>query len=187
MDPRFRVSLITRTPEPNRVIWCGMHQESQTITLGNSDKLAIVDSCLSLRLQAYTWNLSSLGYCYRIRKSSEHRQMIYLHREVMSSFGDLPKTALVDHINNNRLDNRAANLRLASKSENMCNRGPTSSSKSGYKGVYEHKPSRKWRAYIKKDYKQVYLGVFNTKEEAAIAYNRAALELHGKFAFLNPV
>lgn len=164
-----------------------MHEGSKTLTLCNSDKVAIIDSCFFASVQEYRWNLSNLGYCYRMEKGSKRGRMIYLHREIMSLIGNLPKTALIDHVNSNRLDNRAVNLRIASQSENMCNRGPTSRNKSGYKGVYEHKSSRKWRAYIKKDYKQVYLGVFDTKEEAAIAYNNAALELHGQFAYLNPV
>lgn len=186
-DPRFRVEVLNATLQPQTTIWAAMHQKTAMLMLGNSNKFAIVDSCLLPSLQIHKWNLNNLGYCYRVNHSSKHQQMIYLHREVMALLGNVPKQALVDHVNHDRLDNRAINLRLASKSENMCNRGATAGSKSGYKGVYEHKASRKWRAYIKKDYKQKYLGVFDTKEEAALAYNRAALELHGQFAYLNPV
>ena len=62
--------------------------------------------------------------------------------------------------------------------------------KSGYKGVYEcFTPSKKgmWKALITKNYVSHKLGYFTTKEEAALAYNKAAVELHGEFARLNVI
>jgi hypothetical protein len=57
---------------------------------------------------------------------------------------------------------------------------------SGFKGVSAAR-SGKWRAYIKKNGKQICLGVFLTKEQAAFSYNNAAREIHGDFASLNIV
>jgi hypothetical protein len=54
---------------------------------------------------------------------------------------------------------------------------------SGYRGVAMSRD--KWRAYIHVDREQVYLGRFATKEEAALAYDRAALRLFGPNAHVN--
>lgn len=68
---------------------------------------------------------------------------------------------LIDHINRDRLDNRIENLREATKSENMLN-----STHSEKGGVCFDSFRGKWKAYIKKEGKQIFLGRFNTKEEA---------------------
>ena len=88
----------------------------------------------------------------------------------------------IDHINENPSDNRWNNLREATKSQNMMNISKIISNTSGYKGVGFHKKRKKWRAYIKADGKFYHLGLFETKEEAADAYQNAAKKLHGLFA-----
>ena len=152
------------------------------LSLFNSAKCSIVDESLLQNLQEYSWQLFPCGYCARV---SDERRIIYLHRQVAETFYGPTLKRCVDHVNGNTLDNRIANLRQASQSENMCNRGMTKSNTSGYKGVYFHAQTGKWRAYVKKDYKQYYLGLYPTKEEAAIAYDHAAKLLHGDFAQLN--
>lgn len=92
---------------------------------------------------------------------------------------------LVDHKNGDTSDNRFTNLRSASNSENLWNRGATRANTSGFKGVTATKRlGRMWRATIKNGGKQRHLGYFKTKEEAADAYAKAAAELHGDFARL---
>lgn len=93
----------------------------------------------------------------------------------------------VDHANGNGLDNRRINLRPATRSQNGANRPPPSNNTSGYKGVYWSRPMRKWRACIGVDDRKVYLGYFTDPVDAARAYNRAALEIFGEYAWLNPV
>jgi hypothetical protein len=93
----------------------------------------------------------------------------------------------VDHINMDTLDNRRCNLRIATKGQNMRNRGPTARSTSGYKGVHWSKSANKWVAEIQMNGKKKYLGVFASADEAALAYNKAAIQLHGEFARLNKV
>ena len=88
-----------------------------------------------------------------------------------------------DHINRQPWDNRRSNLRDCSISQNNINQSIRKDNTSGYKGV---SPLRgKWQASLQHGGYQRYLGVFITKEEAALAYNKAALELFGDFAYLN--
>ena len=65
---------------------------------------------------------------------------------------------------------------------NKCKK-PTNTT--GYKGVYRHKGTRKWRAQISTNNRAMHLGSFTTKEQAALAYNVAAFKYYGEFAKLN--
>lgn len=94
--------------------------------------------------------------------------------------GEWPK-AMIDHCNGEPADNRWENLREASRSENGANRGPQANSKSGIKGVCWHKRNQKWYAQITENGCVRYLGEFDTKEEAAAAYQSRAIEVHGQF------
>lgn len=93
----------------------------------------------------------------------------------------------VDHIDQNKLNNRIENLRAATKSQNEANTGKRSTNTSGYKGVYWLKNANKWRAKIDHNKKQIHIGLFTDKNAAAIAYNQKATELFGEHAFLNEV
>lgn len=88
----------------------------------------------------------------------------------------------IDHINGLVNDNRIANIRIATISENRCNSRRRKDNKSGYKGVDFHKSSGKFRARIQVRGKAKSLGRFYTAEEAYAARCKAALELHGEFA-----
>lgn len=108
---------------------------------------------------------------------------VRMHRQILSlSTGDRTQ---VDHINHDTLDNRRENLRIASNAENGRNRRAHRDGTSGFKGVTFHKLRGKWMAAIKHAGKSLYLGLFLTREEAAIAYNEAALKYYGEFALLN--
>lgn len=95
--------------------------------------------------------------------------------------GLIPEGMMIDHINNDPLDNRICNLRLASRSENMRNRGAQSNNTTGVKGVSFHKASGKYMASICIDGKQIYLGL-GSLEECAALYAKAANKHHGEFA-----
>ena len=99
--------------------------------------------------------------------------------------GWLPKE--IDHINRDKTDNRIANLRPATSSQNKGNIGLLASNQSGYRGVSLNRRSQKWHAQIKINGKQTYLGRFDLPEDAAVAYNNAAIAHFGKFAHLNEV
>lgn len=91
----------------------------------------------------------------------------------------------IDHINGEAADNRLCNLRIATRSQNNGNTRLPSHNTSGYKGVSFYKQTNRWQAYIKKDGQRYHLGFFATAEEAAAAYDRAAVEFFGEFAKTN--
>ncbi|MGK6932818.1 HNH endonuclease [Escherichia coli] len=78
--------------------------------------------------------------------------------------GSLPKSD-IDHINLVRDDNRIANLRLATRSQNIQNVNKKANNKSGYKGVSWDKKSRKWRAQIVINKRKVNLGFTMTQRK----------------------
>ncbi len=91
-----------------------------------------------------------------------------------------------DHINTDSLDNRRANLRLATHSQNSCNsRRDKSKTLSRFRGVSFSKRKGKWFAAIRINGKKTWLGYFNDEEDAARAYDHAARKYHGEFAMLN--
>lgn len=91
--------------------------------------------------------------------------------------------ALTDHIDGNGLNNQRYNLRTATVSQNLMNRGRPANNTSGFKGVSRQRD--KWVAGIKADGVHQRRGGFSTPEQAARAYDAMAVELHGEFARLN--
>lgn len=110
----------------------------------------------------------------------KHGQYIKMHRLIMNVSNDL----VIDHINQNPLDNRKSNLRICSQKENMRNRKQNKENKVGVKGVYQIK-NGSYCAQIGKDGLPYYLGLYKTIKEAADAYDLKAKELFGEFAYLN--
>ncbi len=125
------------------------------------------------------WHTSKNGYV----TSCVNGVQTYLHRLIMNP----PYDKFVDHIDGNPLNNQKSNLRICDCSENNRNQIKNSRNTSGYKGVFLRCDKNKWCAKIKIRQKQINLGSFNTKEEAAIAYNQAAIKYHGEFALLNKI
>lgn len=98
--------------------------------------------------------------------------------------GSWPKQH-IDHIDHDKLNNRYSNLRQCSHNDNQHNQPKRRNNKSGFKGVCWMKSNRKWHAQICTNSKVKSLGFFTEKEDAARAYDIAALELHGEFAYTN--
>jgi hypothetical protein len=115
------------------------------------------------------------------RTGPDRRCALGMHRLIMAA----PVGTDVDHISGDTLDNRRANLRLASTAENKANGGRYACNQSGYKGVYFHKRWRYWQAQIRHDGLCYTLGNFEDALSAARAYDEAARRLHGPFARLN--
>lgn len=86
---------------------------------------------------------------------------------------------LLDHIDGNRVNNRWSNLRFATPLENSRNAGLPKDNTSGYRGVVQSRG--RWKAQIKFNGRSKHLGVFDTKEEAALAYETAAKDHFGEF------
>lgn len=100
--------------------------------------------------------------------------------------GEWPKTKtfMIDHKDGNKTNDAWDNLRLSTRSQNGCNRGPQRNNSSGYKGVRKCNDKRKkpFHAQITIDGKNISLGYFSSALEGFYAYRRAARRLHGKFA-----
>ena len=98
-----------------------------------------------------------------------------VHRLVALTFIANPDNKpCVDHIDGNRTNNNVNNLRWVTNSENQMNR-------KGTKGYYYNKKAKKWHAQIKLHGKNIYIGCFNTEEDARNAYDEKAAELFGKY------
>lgn len=144
-------------------------------------KIALVDDEDFENINQHKWHVSRGGYVVRSTpRILGKQQSIYLHKFILTSPNE------VDHINHNTLDNRRANLRIATRSQNMANTRPRPGT-SKYKGVYWHKRDMQWCAQLRVNYKTVYWKRFNSEKEAAIAYNKAALWYFGEFAVMNEV
>ena len=111
-------------------------------------------------------------------RASGRRSLLGLHNFITG----LP---FVDHMNGDGLDNRRANLRSATKSQNAMNSRRRSDNTSGFKGVSLTTSTGRWRALIVIGGRRRHLGYFEHAADAARAYDRAALDLFGDFARLN--
>ena len=117
---------------------------------------------------------------YRVGPSSDW--VLILHQLIMS----FPVDGVIDHINQNGLDNRKINLRVISSIENARNKTYSRKPKSGFVGVVKNASIKKpWKVYITHFKKSIYLGAFEDKNEAAREFDKKALELRGEFAVLN--
>lgn len=106
----------------------------------------------------------------------------YLHRFIMKA----KKGQMIDHISRDGLDNRRCNLRFCTRSQNNRNSSIRKDNSSGYKGVSFDRDRKKcWVAKICFNGVEYWLGSFYSKIEAAFAYDAKAIELFGRFAWLN--
>lgn len=156
-----------------------------TTRAGNSHTVKVDEQDLHL-LTNHKWCFSQVGRTHYAKRGCNGR-FIYLHREIMKPDSGLS----VDHINGDGLDNRRSNLRIVTHAQNMQNRRTQKNNKSGFIGVSMLKSGKKrvkkYIADIRTNGKSIRLGYFLTPHEAAIAYNKKALELFGQFAKLNPI
>lgn len=155
-------------------------------------KYALVDNEDFESLNQFKWFYADgegnrQGYAVRsvYQGKNSNPKTIKMHRVILKV---KLATEFCDHINNDKLDNRKSNLRIATRSQNGINRLKffTQRMTSIYKGVYYDKSGKgRWRALIRKNNKNINIGSFKTEKEAASAYNNLAKKHFGDFAFLN--
>jgi hypothetical protein len=148
--------------------------------------LFIIDAEDWLRISRFKWYVSSDGGTRMYVYTYVDKKKIYLHRMILEA----PDDQRVDHRNGNPLDNRKANLRLATHQQNMFNCGKRSTYKgkptaSTFKGVTWDRSCERYKAQIVKDGVNHNLGYFDDPREAALVYDHAALEMFGEFAWTN--
>ncbi|MBT0780574.1 AP2/ERF family transcription factor [Paracoccus sp. pheM1] len=132
-------------------------------------------------------NRNSDGYCITAFTNPENgRRAAYLAHRVAWVFitGREPEK-FIDHINGDRADNRASNLREATDQENKFNRRWKRPGSSQYRGVHRHSKNGRWIAQIRSDGRAIHLGSFTSEIEAAKARDSAAIALRGEYASLN--
>ena len=150
---------------------------------GMSDLYALVDDEFYPYLSQFRWHAKPGGYTTYVRRS-EHSKKIYMHWDV----GRLVGLELRDHISRDGLDNRLANLRPATHSQNMANRRKQKNNTSGFRGtIAATNAPGKFDGRIKFHRRNLHLGRYSTAVEAGYAYNVAARLLFGEFADLNPI
>jgi hypothetical protein len=149
-------------------------------------KFAVVDANDYEMLLQWKWYAEVNGhvwYAFRCEKSEGEKRnhKVFMHRVILNAFPQIE----VDHIDGDGLNNSRSNLRACTHQQNSMNRRVGKGNSSGYKGVSWHKSTRKWVATIRFRGKHMHLGLFDSIESAAMAYNVAANELFGDFARLN--
>lgn len=127
------------------------------------------------------WKWSSNGRSGYAKRGSGGRSL-FMHRVIVGG----PTSLEIDHINGDKIDNRRENLRLCTRSENACNRGSPLKRNAGLpKGVCPADKRGRFVAKICVGKRAVRIGTFDSPEEAARAYDAAAIIYHGEFACLN--
>ena len=148
------------------------------IMLSNGGACRVSDEDFD-RLSQFKWMRDKAGYARRCERSNGRARYFFMHREVIGA----PPRVHVDHVDGDTLNNCRDNLRFCTSSQNQANRKRLSrNSRSNYRGVVFNKRCAKWQAQIKVLGRNIYLGVFHSEEDAAKAYDAAAIQHFGEFA-----
>lgn len=140
---------------------------------------ALIDAADEHLVDGHRWHLHTNGYASTRVRIDGRGARIYMHRLILNPAAGVE----VDHVNRDKLDNRRDNLRAAPRRLNAVNQGLLPTNTSGYRGV--SRSGNRWRAYIVIGGRQHHLGHYPAAEQAAGAYDVAALAAWGLFAVLN--
>lgn len=147
---------------------------------------AIVDAADYPLVAQYNWFVRRDPRCrdlvYALRRFTDAgRERGQMMHKLITGF------SLTDHIDHDGLNNRRSNLRAATPSQNNMNQRPSGRGGSKYKGVSWDKRNLRWRALIRLNGRNIELGRYRDEHAAGEAYNAAARELFGEFAYLNVI
>lgn len=147
-------------------------------------KIALVDDEDFDRVNQFKWcaaatSSSRTWYAMRGDYTGSKPRTIYLHRFIL----DAPSDMDVDHINHNGLDCRRENMRLATTSQNCCNRRKNVGSKFRFKGIQARR--NRFAVRVPFDGRLVHFRTYATQEEAARIYDAVVARLRGEFAHTN--
>ncbi len=148
----------------------------------------MVDDADFEMINKFNWYLKSpkanFNYAARTYLSDGKRKLVFMHRMILNV---TDRSLDIDHKDGNGLNNQRDNIRIATRSENNRNRKAKYNSTSQYVGVSKAKDGR-WAAQIKPEGKNpIGLGWYINEIDAALAYNKAAIKIHGEFAKLNKI
>jgi len=177
-----RVSALTKQPV-REVIMANSDTANSSLEL--QDKTFVLAKCgtrIQISPEDYElvcgrkWHVQILKSGHSYAYSANGSSPIAMHRFILGA----TKGKIVDHVDNNGLNNSRNNIRLGTQAENMANRGADKRNKLGIKGV--SKSGSRFRSAITPNGKQIMLGTFDTEAEAHAAYLGAAKILWGEFS-----
>lgn len=139
-------------------------------------------------LSRFNWHVKKTRWTNYAARNTERdkitrkQKSIKMHREIL---GIVDSNIDGDHIDFNGFNNQRNNLRVSTEAQNACHTRSRVGSTSKFKGVCWREMDKKWYAQISINKKVIHIGRYDSQEEAARAYDRKAIELHGEFAVLN--
>lgn len=169
-----------------RILQRTRHDENEIVThegyseiiiydIGNNEKCRVkIDTDKIKDIIHIKWHIDKNGYIAGL----ENGKQVKLHRKIMKP----NKGIKVDHMNRDKLDNRVGNLRIVNSSQSTMNRGIQKNNSSGVTGVKFDEKNSRWIARIGVYNKQIWLGSFNTANEAIEARRKAEEKYHGEYA-----
>lgn len=160
--------------DPNEIITFETHSEMKLYNRECKEiARVLIDTEDVERVSEFKWSKTNNNYVI-----SSGRNRVLLHRFLLE-----PKDGLdIDHINRNTLDNRKENLRIATHAENSRNIKKPTDNRTGIIGVHWDNARELWKAEIKKDGKNIFLGRFSDLQEAIVVRLRAEKELFKEFS-----
>jgi hypothetical protein len=147
------------------------------VAVNTGEEILLDDADVPL-VAGYRWAVHGRGRNRYAQSSRSGGGTVYMHRLILDC-------EEADHVNGHGLDNRRANLRAATHSQNMANARIQEGRSSRYKGVTWDRYRSCWVASITVDYRRRDLGHYDVEDDASRAYDAAAREAWGEFARLN--
>lgn len=133
-------------------------------------------------IKGYCWCIDREGYVSTNLWDDDKKKSIRMHRLIVNVSS---KKDEIDHINNNKKDNRKCNLRIVTRSQNGMNRGLQSNNKTGVTGVTFYEPYDKWNSQIALNGRHINLGYFSDFEDAVKARKEAEEKYFGEYSYDN--